>query len=403
MAWRIVNHDYAGHPFQVQLSRSLARRGHDVLHLYSAANPTPHGALERTPEDPAGFSVQGLSLDEPFEKWSYLKRRRQEIGYGRLVSESIAVFRPDIVLSGNTPTHVQRLLEPAARKLGARFVFWVQDVYSLAVHKILRRKLPLAGELIGRYYMALERRLLRASDAVVLIAEEFEALMQAWGVPEDRTFVIHNWAPLEQVPQCPVDNPWSRKFGLHDTINLIYSGTLAMKHNPDLLLQLALHFRGNPQVRVVVISEGPGPDWLREKAAEHGLENLLLLPWQPMAELPQVLGAAQVLLAVLEPEAGVFSVPSKVLTYLCAGRPLLLAVPLENLAAKIVQRHEAGILVTPDDTRGFVAGALRLLEGPELRASMARNARQYAETHFDLEAITDRFEEVFRSDGASGV
>ena len=34
---KIIVHDYAGHPFQVQLSRRLASRGHEVLHLYCAS------------------------------------------------------------------------------------------------------------------------------------------------------------------------------------------------------------------------------------------------------------------------------------------------------------------------------------------------------------------------------
>ena len=37
---RILVHDYAGHPFQVQLSRALAQRGHDVLHAYCASLQT---------------------------------------------------------------------------------------------------------------------------------------------------------------------------------------------------------------------------------------------------------------------------------------------------------------------------------------------------------------------------
>jgi len=40
---RLLIHDYAGHPFQVQLSRELARRNHEVLHLYAGYNVTPHG------------------------------------------------------------------------------------------------------------------------------------------------------------------------------------------------------------------------------------------------------------------------------------------------------------------------------------------------------------------------
>ena len=43
-------------------------------------------------------------------------------------------------------------------------------------------------------------------------------------------------------------------------------------------------------------------------------------------------------------EAGAFSVPSKTLTYLCAARPILAAVPPQNAAAHLVTSR-AGALV----------------------------------------------------------
>lgn len=40
---RLLVHDYSGHPHQVQLSRELAKRGHEVLHLYAGFLQTPRG------------------------------------------------------------------------------------------------------------------------------------------------------------------------------------------------------------------------------------------------------------------------------------------------------------------------------------------------------------------------
>ena len=146
----------------------------------------------------------------------------------------------------------------------------------------------------------------------------------------------------------------------------------------------------------MVISEGPGADWLAARKAEHQLGNLLLLPYQPFEQLPLVMAAADVLVALLEPDAGVFSVPSKVLTYLCARRPLLLAVPVENLAAKIVAKNEAGFLVPPTEIDSFLARAEQLSQNPELRLRFAHNARAYAEAHFDIQKIGDQFEAILQ-------
>ena len=62
--------------------------------------------------------------------------------------------------------------------------------------------------------------------------------------------------------------------------------------------------------------------------------SLRCLGFQPFEVLPDVLGSADVLVAILEPDAGVFSVPSKVLSYFCAGRPVLLAVPVKTWPRK---------------------------------------------------------------------
>ena len=138
-----------------------------------------------------------------------------------------------------------------------------------------------------------------------------------------------------------------------------------------------------------------GADYLKEKKHEHSLENLVLMPFQSFKKLPMVLASADVLLAILEPDAGVFAVPSKVLTYLCAERPLLLAVPFENLAARIVKENKAGICVGPNDIDGFIKFSETFMHDGKLRERVGKNARKYAENTFNIEKITDKFERIF--------
>jgi glycosyltransferase involved in cell wall biosynthesis len=119
-----------------------------------------------------------------------------------------------------------------------------------------------------------------------------------------------------------------------------------------------------------------------------------LLPYQPHDRLPAVLASADVLVAVLEPEAGVFSAPSKILAYLCAARPLLASLPGDNLAARVVERSGSGIVVPPGDVGALLGAAEELLENPERRQELSRRARAFAETAFDIDALVVRFEDV---------
>jgi hypothetical protein len=60
---RVVIHDYAGHPFQASLSRTLAQRGHPVTHIFFADNPGPKGRLRRQEDDPLSLQFIGISLN----------------------------------------------------------------------------------------------------------------------------------------------------------------------------------------------------------------------------------------------------------------------------------------------------------------------------------------------------
>ena len=397
---RIAVHDYSGHPFQVQLSRELARRGHEVLHLHCPSYRTGKGALARADDDPPTFRVEAVELSAPFAKYSPLVRLGQELEYPGLLFPHVERFAPDVLLTSNAPLLSQRGIVARSARLRLPLVFWQQDVYSMAMKQELERRLPVLGRLAGAAAVRLERRLAHRSAALVAISEDFRPILDAWALPRPKVHVVENWAPLEELPELPRDNAWAREHGLAGERVLLYSGTLGLKHDPELLVQLALRFRDEDDVRVVVISEGPGADLVARRSRELGLPNLVLLGFQPYDRLPEVLAAGDVLTVILEADAGVFSVPSKVLTYHCAARPLLAAVPGTNLAARIVRRNESGIVVEPGDREAFLAGAARLLADPALRQALGRNARAYAEAAFDIGRIGDRFERILEE--ASG-
>jgi colanic acid biosynthesis glycosyl transferase WcaI len=352
-------------------------------------------------DDVARFRVDAVHLSREFEKYSPWTRLRHERSYGLKLTQRVNDFRPDVVLSANTPLVAQKILLSECERLGSRFVFWQQDILGIGIRRVLERRYSLIGGAIGNRFVALERRLLLRSDAIVVISEGFLPPLEELRIPAAKVHVIENWAPIDELPIRPRENEWAREHGLVGRRVILYSGTLGLKHNPDLILQLASHVRSEPNVEIVVISEGLGAEWLGERRAREKLENIRLLPVQPYEMLPDVLASGDVLLTILEADAGVFSVPSKVLSYMCAGRPLLAAIPAENLAAMVVRRSGGGIVVDPRDARGFLAGGRRLLDDGSLRRELGERARRYAEMSFDIVRVGNQFEAIFEQLGSA--
>ena len=392
---RILVNEFCGHPFGMELSRELARCGHTVLHTYFADNTsTPKGSISAA-DNLSTLTIKGLHIRRAFAKHGLLSRRAADMDYGHAVAAEAMSFGPDVVISANMPLDGQRILQNATRRANACFVFWLQDVYSTAVRFVLRRKAPLLAGIAGWYYERVEKNLLRKSDAIVCIAPAFAEQLARWGIAGPRVSVISNWAPMKEIVPTPKDNAWAREMGVANRFCFVYSGTLGMKHRPELLLALAKKMEARGDARLVVVAEGAGADWLADHKEEVSPDVLTLLPYQAYERVPEVLGAADVLIALLDAEAGNFAVPSKTFAYLCAGRPIIIAAPEENEAARVVARAKAGIVVSPDGAEPMIEAAMQLLADPALCAQFGSAARKYAEQTFAVEMIADQFLRVF--------
>jgi glycosyltransferase involved in cell wall biosynthesis len=392
---RIVVHDFAGHQFPVDLSRELALRGHDVLHLYCASFLGPRGAMEPLTSDPPGLTVEGLSIGRDFDRYSAKQRLLDELAFGAVATKRISAYDPEAILSTGTAVLSQYALLREAKRAGRRFVYWWQDSYGVGIHSVIRRRSATLAPVVAWPFQAFERHLLQSSDEVVAISEGMRQVALKWGVHPGKVRMISNWPPRLGLPNALPESSWKSRRGLSGAPLALYAGTLGLKHDPEMLVQLALAGQ-TTGFAVAVISQGPGRRYLEERREALNLENLTLLDYEPPEVLSEVLAAADILVVILESDAGAFSVPSKVFSYLGAGRAILGALPSDNLAAEVLKSAEAGVCVEPGDTAGFCAAALRLLGDPAERERLGANGRRYAAEHFDPARIADRFEQLLR-------
>ncbi|MFZ5746837.1 MAG: glycosyltransferase family 4 protein [Pseudomonadota bacterium] len=387
---RIQIIDFSGHPFQVQLSRELARRGHVVRHVFTGSSETPKGDLIRRAEDPAGFEIGSVQLDERINKTNFVKRWSQERALGKLFAADVLGFRPELLICSNCPIETLARIAKAKRAVGARFLFWVQDLLGEAASRVLSARLGLPGAAVGAHYERVEGKLLREADHVVAISDDFiDILQNKYRIPRDKIDVIENWSPIADIPQFARNNEWATANLPETGFRVIYSGTLGFKQDPALLLEIASTLEG---CRVEVFSEGAAAAKLQSDAQARGVDNLQVRPWIPFSDLPKALASADLLVVVLEPDAGLFSVPSKVLTYLCAGRPILGSINRSNLAAKIISSSGAGVTHEPGEHAALIASARDFMESPERRTAAGDAGRAYAEDKFNIDSVGDRFE-----------
>jgi colanic acid biosynthesis glycosyl transferase WcaI len=403
---RLHIHDGSGHPIAVQLSRELARRGHTVLHTYATQWVSGHGRLTTGPEDPPTLSIEGITAKSDYDKYSPRRRIAWEVAYAKAFQRVLAREQWDVVILCNTQLITAAVMRRWLRNRRQPWVLWHQDIFAFAFADEAARKLPgPAAALVGRAALRTEQKLVTSSSAVVAIGDPFIEQYREWGLPVRNVRMIPNWAPLEEIARLPRDEvgeAWARERDIPPAqVRLLYAGMLGRKHNPQLLVDLLEQIRATGvDAQLVVASEGPGADYLADQRP--GRPWLHVLGFQPAEDLARMLASGDVLVAVLEPEASRFSIPSKVLSYLAAGRPILAMTPAENPCVVDVTAG-GGHVVAPTD-KGAAEGAAWVsseMVDPERRDRIGAQARAYAQSKFDISGIADEFEELLRRIGVS--
>jgi glycosyltransferase involved in cell wall biosynthesis len=383
--------DYGCHSFTYRLATQINGMGIPIRYFVNGSLESPNLSSLYAWSQEASSVMRVITCKSPYGKLSLSERLRGELEWAGRCIVALEEEEPSAVVVSCVPIVPVTRIHNWCRKRGVPMIYWLQDFQGRAIHDLLGRKLGLPGKALGAFAQLWEQQMLEESRMVIAIAPDHVRELPEAVRQQERYALLENWANIEDFPRLPIANPWSLRHGLDKTLNILYSGTLGLKHDLGVFLALAERFLASNDVRVVVVSKGQAATKLKEDAAARGLSNLFVLPFQPQAEVAQVLASAAVLVAPLDPSAGKFCVPSKVLSYLCAGRPIVLSIDSNNLAAKTVLRAEAGVVIPSGDTAGFLGAVERLINDETTRTEMGRCGRAFAEHAFAQEWITQRF------------
>lgn len=378
-----------------ELARYLSGAGHEVEVVTTI--PRERGAefrgLVYSRRDSGGFAVKRF--------WA----PRSPHALGRLAAWNIytagamlnllSVRRGDVLFLRTPPLQLGVPAFFAKALRGARVLVNVQDIHpDLAIESGI-----LTNPAGIRFAKALEKWVYGLADKIAVISDGFARNLRAKGVPGRKLEVLPNWVDTDFLRPLPKDNPVSRRLGLQDKFVVMYSGTVSISSNLALerVLEAAKLLAGEQEILFVIVGEGLKKDALQAKAVSLGLRNTVFLPFQPYLDLPALLASSDVLLVPLDKDKSRLSVPSKLYTFMAAGRPILgLATPDSEVAA-VLRETDCGPAVPPDDAAAVAAAVRTLARSPEGRREQGAKAREHVVRHFAKGTILRDYEELLIS------
>lgn len=296
--------------------------------------------------------------------------------------------RPDIVFVA-APSMVSAPVGWLAARLGGGKA-WLH-IQDYEVEAAFATGLLTEDSTTGRMAKAFERWVLRRFDRISSISEPMLEKLREKQVPEDRIYELRNWANLARVTPVEGVSPMKAELGIRTEYVALYSGNLANKQGLEIIPDMARRLAHRDDLTIVVCGDGPMRTTLEDSAA--GLDNIRFLPLQPLDRLSDLLGMADVHLLPQIAGAADLVLPSKLTNMLASGRPVLATADPETALGQEVTG--AGICTPPGDGAAAAAALDALLDDPETRATLGREARARALERWDMGAILDRLRHEF--------
>jgi glycosyltransferase involved in cell wall biosynthesis len=219
----------------------------------------------------------------------------------------------------------------------------------------------------------LEGFLYRRSDRIVVNSPGFIEHVRRRG--GERISLVPNGVDAEMF--SGVDGtPFRRKHDLEGRFIVLYAGAHGLSNDLDVVLQAATRLKDAPTICFVLVGDGKEKRRLIDQARRAELPNVVFLPPVAKMDMPGVLAAADVCLAILKPiEAYKLTYPNKVFDYMAAGRPVILAI--DGVIRSVIEEAAAGIFVPPGDPAALAEAVRRIAAEPARLAAMGRAGQAF--------------------------
>jgi glycosyltransferase involved in cell wall biosynthesis len=303
-----------------------------------------------------------------------------------------AVLPPvDIVLAYSPPLPLALAALALGRQRRVPVVVNVQDLFPQSAIDLQVMK----NSLLIALWRRLESLLYRRADRFVVHSRGNRDYLAARGARAANIAVIPNWVDVEAIKPGPGRNPWRRRLrGSAGGAPFIvsFAGIMGYSQDLDCVLKSAGLLKGYKDIRFVLVGDGVERPRLVRLARERGLDNVQFLPMQPREEYAQALAASDLCLVTLHQAVQTPVVPSKILSIMAAGRPLVASLPPGGDGPRLIREARCGVCLPPGDPGAMAQAVLGLYGNAAARRKMGANGRRFAVEHLSLQKCAGEVE-----------
>lgn len=373
------------------IAHQWVKDGHEVNVLSSQPSYKVGVCNTKQPSREVIDGAEVVRLDLPAELGKPSIRISNAIRLGLGVFwQAVFKKRYDVIMISTSPPVLGGFFAAIVAKLtGARFIYHCMDI-----HPEIGR---ISGEFRNQKIYWLLSRLDRwtcsqANPVVVLSADMMKTLKDRKPESPPLTQVLNNFSlPSEAsvLEQLPFE--WPEK-----SFVILFAGNIGRYQGLDVLIEAMGKLRGSKDIRLLIMGEGTEKERLID-LTKRMEANVTFIGHQSVEVAKACMAKANLGFVSLLPNLYKYSYPSKVMTYLEQGCPILVAAEMNSCLAQDLMDSGSGHAVVNGDVDALCEAISGLANNSESINRMSINALRLSEKAFNRASVLVRWSLLLRN------
>lgn len=266
--------------------------------------------------------------------------------------------------------------------------FWPQDPADLGAMSV--------GGLVWKVFSFLEKQLYKNSEYIGTMSKAgIEYICQKQAAQN---------CIVEECPNSQKDvgvHPYSEnkrkaireQYHIKDTeIVFIFGGNLGVSQGIPEMIESIQSCEDIINARFIIVGDGTEASLVKKEL--NGQINVTIIDRLPQNEYEQLVFASDVGLVFLYPQYTVPNIPSRMVSYMMYGLPVIACVDHATDAGKIIEEYQCGLSMYNGDINNFRNAVIRLLN-PRERQSFSIHSRELFEKKYTTRVCYDIIKKHF--------
>lgn len=306
----------------------------------------------------------------------------------RAIKKYLAQEEFDLILFEAPPLTLASVVAYAKKKYKALAYLMMKDIFPQnAVDIGIMKK-----GLVYSFFKHKEKKMYRTADIIGCMSEGNRKYIEQHNkVPKDKLKIFPNTKKIQEIKILNNNYDMRKKYNIpKDRIVFIFGGNMGKPQGIPFLCKAVKELENKSVAYFVFVGRGTEKRYLENEL--ENCTNVTVLENLAREEYEKLVLECDVGLVSLDYRFSIPNYPSRVLSYMEYGMPILATTDKNTDFKELIEQAECGLWCYSDSVEEFCEAVDNLVSDSQLRDSMGTNGRRYAERYFDVAVSVELLE-----------